>query len=113
MVQQPATAAEAETYLEQISLENGQVVFGAPGTRGVAQRFPGHGLHLPGYHSRSAGVDRLKSEFVANVSHELRTPMTSIKGYVEIMLMGATGELTGQQRHFLDVVKTNTERPRW
>jgi len=55
-------------------------------------------------------VDRLKSEFVANVSHELRTPMTSIKGYVEIMLMGAAGTLNPQQVHFLNIVKSNTER---
>jgi signal transduction histidine kinase len=52
----------------------------------------------------------LKSEFVATVSHELRTPMTSIKGYVEILLMGAAGTLTEQQTHFLQVVRTNTER---
>ena len=36
--------------------------------------------------------------------------MTSIKGYVEIMLMGATGELNEQQNHFLSIVKMNTER---
>jgi PAS domain S-box-containing protein len=55
-------------------------------------------------------VDRLKSEFVATVSHELRTPMTSIKGYVEILLMGAAGQVSPQQAHFLEIVKSNTER---
>jgi signal transduction histidine kinase len=40
----------------------------------------------------------------------LRTPMTSIRGYVDILLMGAAGELSEGQLHFLDIVKNNTER---
>ncbi len=105
----PQTAAEAETYSEQISLENGQVVSVHLAPVAWRNDFLGT-VSIFRDITHEVQVDRLKSEFVANVSHELRTPMTSIKGYVEIMLMGATGELTGQQRHFLDVVKTNTER---
>ena len=53
---------------------------------------------------------RAKTEFVSTVSHELRTPMTSVKGYVELLLMGAVGELTGDQRRFLTIIKNNVDR---
>lgn len=55
-------------------------------------------------------ADRAKSEFVSTVSHELRTPMTSVKGYVDLLLMGATGPLNEMQTQFLNVIRTNTNR---
>jgi PAS domain S-box-containing protein len=98
-----------EMYAEQISLDNGRValVHLAPvvwrteflGTVSIFRDI-----------THEVELDRLKSEFVATVSHELRTPMTSIRGYVDILLMGAAGALNESQSHFLDIVKSNTER---
>jgi PAS domain S-box-containing protein len=53
---------------------------------------------------------RAKVEFVSMVSHELRTPMTSIKGYADLLLMGAAGVLADEQRKFLSVIKSNVDR---
>jgi PAS domain S-box-containing protein len=55
-------------------------------------------------------VDRIKSEFVSNVSHELRTPMTSIKGYADLLLMGAAGQVSEMQERFLKTIKSNADR---
>ena len=62
--------------------------------------------------TREVEVDRLKTEFVTNVSHELRTPMTSIKGYADLLLMGAGGAVSPEQQRFLDIIKTNADRLR-
>jgi PAS domain S-box-containing protein len=55
-------------------------------------------------------ADRAKSEFVSTVSHELRTPMTSIKGYADLLLMGAAGALNENQDRFLNIIKSNADR---
>ncbi len=55
-------------------------------------------------------AERAKTEFVSTVSHELRTPMTSIKGYVDLLTMGAAGKLTREQQRFLSIVQANVDR---
>ena len=60
--------------------------------------------------TKEVEVDKLKSEFVSTVSHELRTPMTSIKGYADLMLMGAAGSMTPPQQRYLKVIKNNADR---
>ncbi|MBP7690969.1 MAG: GAF domain-containing protein, partial [Anaerolineales bacterium] len=60
--------------------------------------------------TRDVEVDRLKSEFVTMVSHELRTPITPIKGYADMLLMGAAGGLAPQQTKFVEVIRSNADR---
>lgn len=50
-------------------------------------------------------MDRLKSVFLASMSHELRTPLNSIIGFTGIMLQGMAGELNGEQKKQLSIVK--------
>jgi signal transduction histidine kinase len=50
---------------------------------------------------------RLKSEFLTNMSHELRTPLNAIIGFSDLMLEGGTGEISEQQREFIEAVLRN------
>jgi len=87
---------------EEIELKDGRVV--------NAQRTPIEGVgqavvmqditHLK-------ELDRIKSEFVTTVSHDLRSPLTAILGYVD--LIGRTGEVSEQQREFIQRVRTSVE----
>ena len=51
----------------------------------------------------------MKDEFVSVVSHELRTPVTSIKGFLELV-MEESDQFTDEQRGFLEAVERNTVR---
>jgi PAS domain S-box-containing protein len=105
----PDSYREGDVYAEKIELDDGRVVLVHLSPVRLRNELLGT-VSIFRDITHEVEVDRLKSEFVANVSHELRTPMTSIKGYVDILLMGASGELNEQQRNFLNVVKSNTER---
>jgi signal transduction histidine kinase len=77
---------------------------------GLEQRVTERTQDLQTANDRLQELDRLKSAFVSIVSHELRTPMTSIKGLIENMLDGLTGELAERQTFYLSRVKYNIER---
>lgn len=55
-------------------------------------------------------VDATKDEFVSMASHQLRTPLTSIKGYISMVLEGDAGEINADQRKLLNEAFTSSER---
>jgi signal transduction histidine kinase len=56
-------------------------------------------------------ADKLKDEFIALVSHDLRTPLTSIIGYVELVLEDEGGtRLDEETRRYLQVVARSSDR---
>jgi signal transduction histidine kinase len=55
-------------------------------------------------------LDRFKDRMLALISHDLRSPLTSIRGYVELLLDEETGPLGEDQQRFLNVIKRNSDR---
>ncbi|MBU0571492.1 MAG: diguanylate cyclase [Candidatus Omnitrophica bacterium] len=55
-------------------------------------------------------LDRLKSDFIAIVSHELRTPLATMKVFASIISDEIPGELTKDQREYVDIIKGNIDR---
>ncbi len=105
----PGSFEAGETFSEEIELDDSRVVAVNLAPVSSAHEFLGT-VSIFRDITHLIEVDRMKSEFVATVSHELRTPLTSIKGYVDILLMGAAGTLSPQQAEFLQIVQGNTER---
>jgi signal transduction histidine kinase len=55
-------------------------------------------------------LDRAKSEFISIASHQLRTPLTSIKGFVSLLLEGTYGVLDDIKKAALEKVYISNER---
>jgi len=54
--------------------------------------------------------EEIKTRFIDAVAHELRTPVTPIKAAAELLSEESLGNLSEQQRGFLEIVRRNTAR---
>jgi len=55
-------------------------------------------------------LDEAKDEFISMASHQLRTPLTSVKGYVSMVIEGDAGRITPQQKELLDQAFGSAQR---
>lgn len=55
-------------------------------------------------------LDATKDEFITMASHQLRTPLTSVKGYLSMVLEGDVGKLNKQQKEMLTQSYISSQR---
>ena len=55
-------------------------------------------------------LDQTKDDFISMASHQLRTPLTSVKGYVSMVLDEDAGKVSAQQRKLLDQAFISSQR---
>lgn len=55
-------------------------------------------------------LDEAKDEFISMASHQLRTPLTSIKGYVSMVMEGDAGKINSKQKELLGSAFTSSQR---
>lgn len=76
----------------------------------LQQRIENATKELRSSNVRLLQLDKAKDEFVGMASHQLRTPLTSVKGYISMVLEGDAGDITATQRQFLDEAYASSER---
>lgn len=55
-------------------------------------------------------LDEAKDEFISMASHQLRTPLTSIKGYLSMLVDGDMGKVSPKQKEVLEEALISSER---
>lgn len=59
---------------------------------------------------RLTKLDEAKDEFISMASHQLRTPLTTVNGYLSMLLEGDAGGLTKKQKEFVDLAYISSRR---
>jgi signal transduction histidine kinase len=64
----------------------------------------------PGRRMTESTSDPTPDELCAILARELRSPLSTIEGYLHLLVNGGLGSLTDEQREYLDVVSRNVDR---
>ncbi|WP_423226576.1 ATP-binding protein [Candidatus Amarolinea aalborgensis] len=65
--------------------------------------------HLASFNAELKRMDEMKSMFVSIAAHELRSPLTSINGYLEMLLEGMFGALSQAQEEALHIIESSVK----
>jgi len=55
-------------------------------------------------------IEKMKEDFIHSITHDLRSPMTSIRGFIEVLLDGSAGEINEEQREFLKIIDGSSRK---
>jgi signal transduction histidine kinase len=75
----------------------------------LQQQLVRQNLELEAANAELRRLDELKTMFVSVAAHELRSPLTSIMGYLEVVIDNEVGPLNQQQLEYLQIVARSAD----
>jgi PAS domain S-box-containing protein len=106
-VRKDGTRFWANVVITALRAPDGTLTGFAKVTRDLTERRAAHLQQLNDARrlAESQEANRTKSGFLAAMSHELRTPLNAIGGYAELLLAGIGGEISDQQRQYVERIR--------
>lgn len=115
-----ALSSYTQRDIKTLSAINGELLIAIQNARSVQevrdlntylqQRIDHATQELRESNSKLVRLDETKDEFISMASHQLRTPLTSIKGYLSMVLEGDMGKINPAQQKVLSEAYSSSER---
>jgi signal transduction histidine kinase len=107
-VTEAAEALASGQYHEPIALGRGDEIGRLAATFDeMAHRISEAHERLTMARAEAESANAAKSRFLGTMSHEIRTPLNAIVGYTEFLLVGIGGQISPQQRAYVERVQTS------
>jgi len=99
-----------KVFREEISLKEGNLVLEITTAPFLQGKDKLGSLIIIHNITREKLIERMKTEFVSLSAHQLRTPLAAIKWTLKLFLEGDLGQITKEQREFLEKTYKSNER---